>query len=133
MINNDRIVPIQKTDLLSMIGTVLNLAATAMSLGGANFDVLKASDVEGDFSVTGSGNVGLMLANQPVKTCDFADGVSSGVVLFVPAYDYEGFTVAGAAATYAEGSETVNPDGVTLYKAVLASGDVTVTAVTPVI
>lgn len=126
MINNDRIVPVQKIDLLSLYGTVMKLAQV-------EYDVLAANNVEGDFSVTGSGDVGLMLANQPVKTCDFADGVSGGVVLFVPAYDYEGFTVAGAAATYAEGSETVNPDGVTLYKAVLASGDVTVTAVTPVL
>lgn len=126
MINNDRIVPIQKTDLLSMIGTVLNIASVS-------YAVLAATDIEGDFSVTGTGAAGNFLANQPVKTLDFPEAVTGGTVYFVPAYDYEGITVAGAAATIADGSATVSPDGVTLYKAELASGEVTVTAVTPVI
>ena len=124
MINNDRIVPIQKMDLLSMIGTIL-------ALGNTSYNVLAASDVEGDFSVTGSGAAGNLLANQPVKTLDFATGVTSGTVYFVAAYDFEGFTVAGATATMGTSSEEVNPDGVTLYKAVLGSSNVTVTAITP--
>lgn len=126
MINNDRIVPVQKIDLLSLVGTVLGLI-------GTSYSVLAASDVEGTFSVTGSGAAGNLLANQPVKTLDFASGVTSGTVYFVAAYDFAGFTVAGAAATIAEGSATVEPDGVTLYKAVLADGSVTITAVTPVV
>lgn len=124
MINNDRIVPIQKMDLLSMIGTIL-------TLGNTSYNVLAASDVEGDFSVTGSGAAGTFLANQPVKTLDFASGVTSGTVYFVAAYDFAGFTVAGADATMNTGSVDVNPDGVTLYKAVLGSSKVTVTAITP--
>ena len=44
MINNDRIVPIQKIDFLSMIGTIL-------TLHGTSYAVLAASDVEGTFSV----------------------------------------------------------------------------------
>jgi len=126
MINNDRIVPIQKMDLLTMIGTVLTLA-------GTSYAVLASSDIEGAFSVTGTGAAGNKLANQPVKSLDFASGVTSGTVYFVADYDYAGITVAGAAATIADGSATVNPDGVTLYSAALASGEVTIAAVSPVI
>lgn len=134
MINNDRIVPIQKIDFISMIGTILRLSGLQETMQVANFEVLKANDVNGNFSVTGTGALTTpFLANQPVKTCDFADGVTAGVVLFVPAFDYEGFTVAGAAATYAEDSETVNPDGITLYIANLQNGSVTINAVTPVL
>lgn len=123
MINNDRIVPVQKIDLLSLIGTVLNLI-------GTEYDVLQTTDVEGDFTVDASGDAGTLLANQPVRTLDFAEGVTAGTVYFVPAYDFVGFSVAGTVVGF-EG--TVQPDGVTLYKAVLADGDVTVTAVTPIL
>lgn len=126
MINKDRIVPIQKMDLLTMIGTIL-------ALHGTSYAVLAASTIEGAFSVTGSGAAGNKLANQPVQSLDFASGVTSGTVYFVAAYDFAGITVAGAAATIADGSATVNPDGVTVYKAVLGSGEVTITAVSPVI
>lgn len=126
MVNNDRIVPIQKIDLLSMYGTIMTL----VDLG---YDVLEASTIEGAFSVTGSGDAGILLANQPVQTLDFADGVTAGTVYFVAAYDYSAITVAGSAATFAEGSAEVQPDGVTLYEAVLDSGAITVTAITPAV
>ena len=121
MVNNDRIVPIQKIDLLSMYGTILAIA-------NVSFAVLAATDVIGDFSVTGSGAAGNKLANQPVKTLNFASGVTGATVYFVPAYDYAGMTINDVAITP---TGTVNPDGVTLYKAVLSSGAVTITAVTP--
>lgn len=121
MVNNDRIVPIQKIDLLSMYGTILAIA-------DVSFAVLAATDVIGDFSVTGSGAAGNKLANQPVKTLNFASGVTGATVYFVPAYDYAGMTINDVAITP---TGTVNPDGVTLYKAVLSSGAVTITAVTP--
>jgi len=126
MINKERIVPVQKIDFLSLIGTVL-------ALGGTSYGVLEASGVEGDFEVTGSGDVGNKLANQPLKTLDFKSGVTAGTVYFVADYDYEGFKVAGSAATMGDGSATVSKDGITLYKAVLSSGEVTVTAVTPIV
>lgn len=126
MINKDRIVPIQKCDFLSMIGNVLGLI-------GTSYAVIASADVEGNFEVTGTGAAGNKLANQPVKTLDFKSGVTSGTVYFVPAYDYAGIKVAGAAATLADGSvESVRADGITLYKAVLGSGEVTLTAVTPI-
>lgn len=124
MINNDRIVPVQKIDLLSLVGTVLAIA-------NVSYGVLASTNIEGDFEVTGSGAAGNKLANQPVKTLDFKTGVTSGTVYFVAAYDYAGIKVAGAAATIADGSATVKKDGVTLYKAALSSGTVTITSVTP--
>ena len=124
MINNDRIVPVMKIDFLSLIGTV-------MALGGTEYSVLEATDIEGDFSVTGEGAAGTFLANQPVKTLDFPEAVTGGTVYFVPAYDYAGITVAEAAVTPAEGSADVVADGISLYKAELSSGDVTITALTP--
>lgn len=127
MVNNDRIVPIQKIDYLSMIGTILKLNSTS-------FTVLAASTVEGAFSVTGSGAAGNLLANQPVQTLDFASGVTSGTVYFVADYDFSAITVAGAAATIDDAGlalADVLPDGITLYKAVLGSGEVTISAVTP--
>jgi len=131
MINNDRIVPIQKQDLITMYGTIINLVA--IGGGSSGVPVLAASTIEGAFSVTGTGDTGEKIANQPVKTLDFASGVTAGTVYFVAAYDFAGITVAGAAATIAEGSATVNPDGATLYTATLSSGTVTIEAISPVV
>lgn len=127
MVNNDRIVPIMKIDFLSMIGTVMTLNSTSYGL-------LAAKDVDGNFDVTGSGAVGNKLANQPVKSLDFKSGVTSGTVYFVAAYDFEGLKVAGASATYDDSyldADDMKKDGITLYKAVLGSGTITLTAVTP--
>lgn len=128
MINNDRIVPVMKMDLLSLFGTILGI-------GGTSYSVLAASDILGTFSVTGSGSAGTFLCNQPVQTLDFPAAVTGATVLFVAAYDFAGITVAGAAATIDTDGlalDDVQADGATLYKAVLASGEVTITAVTPV-
>lgn len=124
MINKDRIIPVQKIDLLSLVGTIMNLA-------NISFNVLKSSNVEGTFTVSGSGAAGTFLVNQPVKTLDFPAAVTGATIYFVPAYNFAGLTVAGAAATISDGSAAVEPDGASLYKAVLSSGEVAVTAVTP--
>jgi hypothetical protein len=127
MVNNDRIVSVTKTDLLSLVGTILGL-------NGTSYNVLAASDVEGNFAVTGSGAAGNLLANQPVKTVDFGENVTTATLYFVAGYDFVGFTNNGSAATIASGSVEVKPDGATLYKAARASGGaITITAVTPVV
>lgn len=128
MINKDRIVPVTKTDLLTLIGTI-------MALIGTTYTALEPATIDGEFSVTGSGAAGNKLASQPVKSLDFATGVTSGTVYFVAAYDFEGITVAGVAPTWNTGSlETadVATDAATLYKAVLGSSKITLTAVSPV-
>ena len=122
MINKDRIVPIEKIDFISMIGTMMTIAAISFTSG--------VTDAEGNLTVTGSGDVGNVLANQPITTADFATGVTAGVLYFVPDYKFSGFKVAGVAVE----AEGVTPDykGVALYKATLSSGTVTVAAVTPI-
>ena len=129
MINYDRIVPVQKIDLLSLYGTVL-------TIGNVSYGILAATGVEGDFEVTGSGAAGTKLCNQPVKTLDLKSGVTAATVYFVAGYDFEGIKVAGAAPTFNSSyldNDDVLHDGVTLYKAVLDSGTVTLTAVTPIL
>lgn len=123
MINKDRIVPIEKIDFLSMIGTVINL------MGASNFHV-DATDTEGNLTVTGSGNVGTVLANQPLVSANFPAGVTAGVLYFVPDYKFSGFKIAGVAIE-AEG-DTPDYKGIALYSATLSSGNVTVAAVTPI-
>lgn len=129
MVNNDRIVPVMKIDLLSLFGTILGL-------GGTSYSILASSDILGDFSVTGSGSAGTFLCNQPVKALDIPAAVTGCTIYFVAAYDFEGLKVAGAAPTFNSSyldNDDVLKDGVTLYKAVLSSGEVTLTAVTPIL
>lgn len=117
MINNDRIVPIQRTDFLSLISVILGIA-------GVTFTTIH-SDVEGHFAIAGSSDAGNMLADQPVKALDFASA-TAGVVYCVFDFGFEGFKAAGAAVE-AEGE--FKTDGITLYKVTLSSGDITVAAV----
>lgn len=119
MINTNRIVPVQATDLLSLYGLILlqdsnNSAMTA----------LQSNDVEGNFTVS---TTGIKLAAQPLVSANFT--AASGTLYFVADYAYEGFNVNGSAATIADNDVVVNPDGKTLYKAVLSSGTITITQV----
>lgn len=118
MINTDRIVPVEKIDLISLYGLILLQDSNNSSMAA-----LQASTVDGQFAC----GTGVKLAAQPVKTCNFTG--STGTLYFVPAFDYAGFTVGGSAATIADNDVEVEADGHTLYKAVLSSGTVTITQV----
>lgn len=120
MINKDRIVSVTKQDLLSIYGTMLKIA-------GISAAILAADDVEGNFTVPAAG--GAHLANQPVKKLDFGDATAA-TVYFVADYFFGGFAIDGADVT---ATGAVINDAATLYLATLASGAVTVTAITPVI
>ena len=118
MINENRIVPVTKTDLLTLYGNILTIAGTTVAAVNAN-------DASGVFEITtGSGN---MLASEPVNACDFGESVTAAVLYFIPGYDYTGFSVNGTAVTTS--GATVDPDGVTLYTATLANGAVTIAKV----
>ena len=122
MINKDRIVPVQATDLLSLYGLILK-----MDSNNATLAKLDALDVDGNFKVT-SGSAPL-LCSQPAETIDIdatASSVSAATIYFVPAYDYKGFTIDGSAVTP---TGSVDADGVTLYKAALSSGAFTITKI----
>lgn len=118
MVNKDRIVPVEKIDLLSLYGTILKF-------GDVSYDLAESTDVKGTFILEANGTY---LANQPVKSLDFGEATAAMVYL-VAAYDFEGFKVAGSAVE-AEGDE-IKADGATLYEVELADSAVTVTAVTP--
>lgn len=113
MINDDRIVPVTVTDLITLYGTIMKLAGTTVA-------AVDAATTDGQFAVELSGNV---LASEPVKKFNITSG-TSGTIYFVAAYDYEGFAIAGE-ATETAGVE-VDPDGRTLYSATLSSGTITI-------
>lgn len=119
MINNDRIVPITKIDLLTLYGLILKLAASTAPTA------LDATDTVGDFEQ--DTNSATVLCSEPVKSFNFGEDVTAGTVYFVPAYDYAGFSIDGT-ATETEGA-TVTADGRTLYSATLADGAVTIAQV----
>lgn len=121
MVNNDRIVPITNIDFLSMIGTVL-------TLNGTNFTVAQAQTVEGDFTISPAEGQSNFLVNQPVKTINVATSEAT-TIYFVAAYGYAGFSINGTAVTTT--GDTVQPDGITLYKALSVGDAVKITAVTP--
>lgn len=119
MINKDRIIPVQATDLISLYGLILKQDSNNSSLAA-----LEAEDM-GVFVVDDGTNP--LLANEPAVSIDIdatASSVSAATVYFVPAYDYKGFTIDGTAVTP---SGAVVADGVSLYKAVLATGAITIT------
>lgn len=119
MINTNRIVPVQATDLISLYGLILLQDIT----NNADLTAVQATD-PGVFEITSASDP--LIAAEPVETCDFSEDVTAATLYFVPAYNYAGFTLAGVATTP---TGDVNPDGRTLYKAVLASGSITITQV----
>lgn len=122
MINSNRIVPVTAQDLITLYGVIL-----AQNSNNSSLAKLDASDGNGNFQIK-SGSAPL-LASEPVKSCDIdatASSVSSATFYFVPAFDYAGFSIDGTAVTP---TGDVDPDGRTLYKAVLATGAITITKV----
>ena len=121
MINTNRIVPVSALDLISLYGLILKQDTT----NNSSLAKLDASDDKGDFDVKSASTP--LLASEPVATLDIdatASSISAATIYFVPAYDFKGFTIDGAAAT---STGTVDADGRTLYKAVLATGAITFT------
>lgn len=110
MINNERIVPIVRTDLLTVYGTMIKLAGTSISAA--------ESSAVGEFTVaSASGNY---IANEPVRKFNFASGTSA-VVYFIADYEYDGFYIAGTKVTTS--GTAVTADGKTLYSATLSAGN----------
>lgn len=120
MINTDRIVPVQATDLITLYAVILKMDSNNSGL------VKLAATAPGEFSQ--ETNSAIALANEPVTELDFASGVTAGTVYFVPALDFKGFSLAGVATEF---SGTINENGIgsDLYKAVLSSGTITVSKI----
>lgn len=121
MINKDRVVSVTATDLITLYGTVLKFV---LAQDSGTISAVEA-DAPGVFKLTsGSGN---LLANEPVKTLDFGESVTSAVLYFVADVNFEGFTVAGTAVT--PSGADVDNDRTTLYTATLSSGAITIAKV----
>lgn len=117
MINNDRIVPVTKTDLLTLYGTVLKAASVSVT-------ALNASDAEGNFAQ--DTNSATVICSEPVKTLNFGSSVTAATVYFIAAYDFKEFTKTGATLTV---TGTVDADGSTLYSATLSTNALTIAKV----
>ena len=116
MINKDRVVAVTAIDLISLYAVILKSAGVTLS-------AVSAEDVLGDFKID-ENPANAVLADEPVKSFDFAGTTDAAVVYFVPTYDYEGFKIAGAAV--ATTGDDVVADHANLYKATLATGTVTI-------
>lgn len=122
MINNDRIVPVQATDLITLYAVILKQDSNNSTLAKVD-----AKNANGDFAITAASTP--LLCSEPAKSIDLAAAVTAATVYFVPTYDFVGFSLAGVAEEPAAGSVDIDADGNTLYKVVLSSGDITVTKV----
>lgn len=116
MINNDRIVPVQKTDLLTLYGNILKIASVSVTA--------LASTGIGEFEQ--DTNSATVIANEPVKSLNFGSSVTASTVYFIPDADYQGFTKTGATLTV---TGDVDADGVTLYTATLSTNALTIAKV----
>lgn len=110
----DRIVPVHRTDLIS-----LYYAAFAIA-GSAPTKIIAIAP--GEFEVEAAG-----LCVEPVKKAKIT--ATSGVIYFVPAYDFEGFTNGSDAKVEIAGAD-VDPDGVSLYSLTISSGTYTAAKIT---
>ena len=125
MINSDRIVPVTKTDLISLYGVILVQAS-----GNSSLAKLASDDIVGNYQI--KTNSAVLLADQPVVSCDIdatASSVSACTLYFMADPNFKGFTIDGVAETPAAGSVAVVAGSPDLYKAVLSSGDITITKV----
>jgi len=120
MINANKIIPVTKSDLLSIL-------ANACLMCGKTVTAIAAS-APGVFAISSNPATDVAVCNEPVKVFDFASGSSAATVYFVADYEYQGFKVAGTAVTPTEGSAAVDANSATLYKATLSSGSVTIAA-----
>ena len=115
MVNKNRIVPITKTDLLTIYATMIGILA----LGGTE-TVLKPNDTDGDFNIDETFE-NLAICNQPVESLNFSSvalGGSVGTIFFVAAYNFKGISIDGLEPQYKPGSLTnadIIKDSATLY------------------
>ena len=117
MINSNRVVSVTRTDLLSLYATMLQVK------GGLSLAKISATN-PGEFVLsTGSGN---KIADEPIKSLEFGS-VTSMVIYFVPALDFDGFYVSGTKKVLA--GDDVDADSATLYTATLSDGTVTIAKV----
>jgi hypothetical protein len=121
MITDARMVPVTATDLISLYGFALCVAAAAAS--GTEPEALDATDIA-TFNV--STNSKTYIAAEPVKALTFGSSITACTLYFVPAIDFAGFAKTDATLTV---TGDVVADGKTLYKATLSTNALTIVKV----
>ena len=131
MINKNRIVPVTKTDLLTLYATNINFVLTTSEAN--SLTILNPEDVQGNFLLKENSGV-MYFCNQPVKSLNIST-IGPVTVFFVAAYDFEKVYV-NEEDVFAEGSllnSDVIKDCATLYFAyVNIDAVIKIGAVTPV-
>lgn len=117
MINKDRIVPVTKTDLITLYSVIL-----AQDSNNSSMEKLAAADVEGNFAV--ATNSKTYLAAEPVKEVVFGASITACTLYFMPGVDFAGFKKTGATLTI---SGEVGDPG--LYSATLSTNALTIAKV----
>lgn len=126
MINKDRIIPIQRTDYLSLIGTIFACVGYSQVMSLTGLDYVKAKNVEGDFELPADASSGTAyILTEPAKSIDVTNLVAGAAYFFVPAYNFEGFS-----AEVGDAQDIVK-DGVSMYVIVNDGTDTSVRIVTP--
>lgn len=115
MLNNDRIVPVTKTDLLSLYRMIIQYS-------GQSINVLQPEDGDAAFMCPAGYNI----AAVPLKSFDFSGG-NTGSIYFVAERGYVGCTNENFYKSAF--SDEVVPDGVTLYQATLSGQSYTISKV----
>lgn len=121
MINAERIMPVTKTDLISLYSVILaqNSEYSAYLLH------LAADSVDGCFKCD---SAGLFIADQPLKSCDFGTFEDPVRVFFVADDHFSGFSIDGVKVTPSASSVEVIADG-SLYSVTVANNTLTVAKV----
>ena len=119
MVNENRIVPVTKMDLISLFGSVISLLYALPDLP-STLQLLGTSEI-GVFDITA---VGGYLLTEPAKIINLPASFSDGAVVFIPGYDFEGFTIAGVKAEYSDEGIIPKSTPNTLYMATIVDGEV---------
>ncbi len=125
MINKDRIVPVTKTDLLSLYGTVINLMAL-LGQGGTpeELPAVPATSADGvyEYSTPVFG-----ICDQPVKSIRLDSSINAAF-FFIPNYDFEGIYVNG---TRYDDPEEIDASSSNFYMMNYSNDDLVVRIITP--
>lgn len=108
----DRIVPVHRSDLISLYYAMFAIGASAPTK-------ITATN-PGEFAISAAG-----LCVEPVKKAKIT--ATSGAIYFVPAFDFEGFTDGDGNKLTLAGAD-IDPDGCSLYSCTITgSGTYTYT------
>ena len=109
----DRLVPIERTDLMNMYYSILSLTSD-------NAPAVIQATAPGVFAISEAG-----FCQEPVESAVVT--LASGDFYFVPAFTFAGFVISDEVVTTT--GDDIAPDGATLYKATVADGGITIAKV----